>query len=262
MRVGLVVTGGVDRSGRERVVPVLLWLIERLARRHEVHVFVLRHEPKPCEYALLGAVVHDLGRVDGPPGFRQVRMRRRLATAVAAQGPFDVLHAYWGMPAGIVTTAVAHRQRVPTVVTFSSGEFVAIDDIAYGLQRRWHDRRAIAATIRRAGRVTVATEFMARMPPLAGLDPAIVPMGIDVAAFPLAARAEGPPWRLLRVGSINRVKDYATLLHATARLVERRQDVHLDIVGEDTMGGSMQRLAAALGLEARVTFHGFQPTDR
>jgi hypothetical protein len=45
MRIALVVPGGVDRSGRERVIPILLWLIERLARRHTVHAFVLRHYP-------------------------------------------------------------------------------------------------------------------------------------------------------------------------------------------------------------------------
>jgi glycosyltransferase involved in cell wall biosynthesis len=67
---------------------------------------------------------------------------------------------------------------------------------------------------------------------------------------------------LLRVASLNRVKDDPTLLHALARLVERRLDVHLDIVGEDTMGGNTQALARALGLESRVTFHGFQATDR
>jgi glycosyltransferase involved in cell wall biosynthesis len=262
VRIGLVVTGGVDRSGRERVVPALLWLVERLARRHEVHVFVLRYERTPCDYPLLGATVHDLGRVDGPPGFRRFRMRRRLSAAVARHGPFDVLHAYWGMPAGAVAISVGRRRGVPTVVTFDSGELVALDDIEYGLQRRWHDRRAIAAVTRRAGRVTVATEHMARMRPLAGLHPSVVPMGIDVGAFPLAVRRDGPPWRLLRVASINGVKDYETLLRATAVLVERGSDVHLDIVGEDTLGGSMQRLAATLGLDARVTFHGFQPTDR
>jgi glycosyltransferase involved in cell wall biosynthesis len=262
VRIGLVVTGGVDRSLRERVVPGLLWLIERLARRHEMHVFALRHERTPSDYPLLGATVHDLGRVDGPPGFRRFRMQGRLATAVARHGPFAVLHAYWGMPAGVVTTAVGPRLGVPTVVTLDSGELVALDDIGYGLQRRWHDRRAIAGVARRASRLTVATEYMARMRPLAGLHPSIVPLGIDVGAFPLAVRRDGPPWRLLRVASINPVKDYETLLRATALLVERGPSVHLDIVGEDTLGGSMQRLATTLGLDARVTFHGFQPTDR
>jgi hypothetical protein len=36
MRIALVVPGGVDRSARERVIPALLWLIERLARRESM----------------------------------------------------------------------------------------------------------------------------------------------------------------------------------------------------------------------------------
>ena len=65
MRIALVVAGGVDRSGRERVTPALLWLIERLARRHEVVVYALRYLERACSYPLLGATVHDLGRPRG-----------------------------------------------------------------------------------------------------------------------------------------------------------------------------------------------------
>jgi len=124
MRVGLVVSGGVDRSGRERVIPAILAFIERIARRHDVHVFVLRHAPQPCTYNLLGATVHDLGRVDGVPGLGRWRQERRLFAAVARTGPFDLLHAYWGVPAGIVCTRVAGRIGRPAIVTFDSGEFV------------------------------------------------------------------------------------------------------------------------------------------
>src|SRR5438045_2860747 len=84
VRIGLVVTGGVDASARDRVVPALLWLIERLARRHEVHVFVLHYHRTPRSYPLLGAMVHDLGRVDWPPGLRGTRVTARLRRAVAA----------------------------------------------------------------------------------------------------------------------------------------------------------------------------------
>ena len=71
MRIALVVPGGVDRSGRQRVVPALLWLVERLARRHEVLVVALEQEPKPACYPLLGAQVVNLGRVEARlPGLR------------------------------------------------------------------------------------------------------------------------------------------------------------------------------------------------
>src|SRR5438552_15384871 len=103
MRIGLVVTGGVDASGRERVVPALLWLVERLARRHDVHVFALHYYPEARSYPLLGATVHDIGRVEGPPGLRQFRVLARLLRTVEEAGPFDLLHAYWGMPAAVAT---------------------------------------------------------------------------------------------------------------------------------------------------------------
>jgi glycosyltransferase involved in cell wall biosynthesis len=90
----------------------------------------------------------------------------------------------------------------------------------------------------------------------------IVPFGVDASCFPPAPREERGPWRLLRVGSINPVKDYPTLLQAFSRLVGRGLDVHLDVAGEDTMNGAAQSMARALGLERRVTFHGVLPTDR
>jgi glycosyltransferase involved in cell wall biosynthesis len=263
MRIGLVVTGGVDRSGRERVTPSLLWLVERLARQHDVQVFVLHYYPESCSYPLLGATVHEIGRVGGPRGLRRVRQRRRLAAAIEAHGPFDVLHAYQGMPAA-VSAPVARRLAVPLVVTLDSGEATSIVDIAYGLQRRWFDRRSLAPAVHAAARVTVATASMARMvrDVFGGTRVEVIAIGVDAGAFPPAVRVDGPPWRLLRVASINEVKDHPTLLRALSLVVAHGLDVHLDIVGEDTMGGSAQALTRALGLEARVTFHAFQPTDR
>jgi glycosyltransferase involved in cell wall biosynthesis len=260
MRIGLVVTGGVDASGRERVVPVLLWLIERLARRHELHVFALHYYPEPRTYPLLGATVHDIGRIDGPRGLRRLRVLSRLRRAVERAGPFDVLHAHLGMPAA-VSTRVGRGLGIPVVITLDSGELVSLDDIGYGLQRRWIDRRAMARAIRDAARVTVATDYMAQATALGGARVDVVPLGVETRLFPQSRPAEGPPWRLLRVASINPVKDYPTLLRALAAIHRRLPDVHLDIVGADTMNGSVQALSRSLGIDARATFHGFQPTD-
>lgn len=243
-------------------MPALLWLIERLARRHDVHVFALHYYRESCTYPLLGATIHDVGRVDGPRGFRRLRLRARLATALHDIGPFDVLHAYSGMPAGVVTTAIARRTGIPVVVTLDSGEFVADDAIGYGLQRRLVDRLAVAATIRDAARVTVCTQFMANLATRHGVQPEIVPLGVDARQFPPTRPPHGPPWRLLRVASLNQVKDYPTLLRAFAAVVRDAPDTHLDIVGEDTLDGATQALARTLGLESRVTFHGVQPTDQ
>jgi glycosyltransferase involved in cell wall biosynthesis len=66
---------------------------------------------------------------------------------------------------------------------------------------------------------------------------------------------------LLQVASINRVKDPYTLLRALKLVHTSQPDVYLDWVGEDTLGGEIQRLAAELGLANQVVFHDFQPTE-
>src|SRR3954470_15060555 len=179
MKLAFVIPGGVDRSGRDRVVPAFLWLIERMARRHELHVFVLDYYPEPQVYPLLGATIHDLGRPPAIRGARRLFMARRLEAALRRIGPLDLVHAYWGMPAGVAATSAARRLGVRTVVTLNSGELVRFDDIGYGLQRRWIDRRAIRRTLGQASAITVPTHRMAAMPPLAGTKLAIVPVGVD-----------------------------------------------------------------------------------
>jgi glycosyltransferase involved in cell wall biosynthesis len=57
---------------------------------------------------------------------------------------------------------------------------------------------------------------------------------------------------------LNGVKDQFTLLNA----LQHVENAHLDIVGEDTLRGAVASHAARLGVGSRVTFHGFQPTDR
>jgi glycosyltransferase involved in cell wall biosynthesis len=89
-----------------------------------------------------------------------------------------------------------------------------------------------------------------------------IPIGVDVTALPpAAARAEGPPWKLLQVANLNRVKDHATLIDALA-LMSREVDVHLDLVGEDTLSGLVQAYAVRVGVANRVTFHGYRTFDQ
>ena len=231
MRVGLVVTGGADRSGRERVIPALLWLIEGLARVHDVHVFVLHHEREPSTYPLLGATVHDLGRVPNLPGLRRHLQRRRLMRAVRAMGGVDVLHGYWGLP-GAAAVAVARQLRIPSIVTANSGEWVAMPEIGYGLQRRWMDRRAVRFAMRGADAVTVCTQFMQRLAASHGVTAQVIPIGpprAGIAETP-DRPPEGPPWRLMHVASIKPVKDHDTLLLAMSALVAQGLDVPLHTI--------------------------------
>ncbi|MGB6306989.1 MAG: glycosyltransferase family 4 protein, partial [Steroidobacteraceae bacterium] len=56
-----------------------------------------------------------------------------------------------------------------------------------------------------------------------------------------------------------RVKDQPTLLRALASLSTSGLQFEMDIVGEDTLQGETQALAARWELSGRVRFHGFLP---
>jgi glycosyltransferase involved in cell wall biosynthesis len=257
VRIALVVAGGVDESGRERVIPSLLWLIERLARRHVVAVFAMRYLPEPKSYSLLGARVHDLGR---PAGF--FAQQRALHTGLETHGPFDVVHAFWAAPAGLHASIAARRLRVPSIATLDSGEFVAVPDAEYGQRLTWRRRAAVAITARCAFRVTVSTRFQAALARARRVAVDVIPRGVDTSLFtPPADRIGGPPWRLIHVASLNKVKDQPLLLRSLRILRDRLLPVHLDVVGEDTLNGAIQDQAKALGIAGDVTFHGFKPSD-
>ena len=258
MRVALVVAGGVDRSAHERVTPALLWLIARVSARHQVAVFVLRYHDRPCTYPLLGATVHDLGSPRGT-----WRQYSALVSAMRRDGPFDVVHGYLALPSGLCAVLAGRRLGIPSLVTFDSGEFVALPDVGagYGLQLLARHRLAVASAARLATRVTVCSRFQERLAHAHGVAATVVPIGVDTTQFPPPPeRIDGPPWRLLQVASQNPVKDQTTLLHAVRLLASRSFDVHLDLVGEDTLGGATASLAERLELQRRVTVHGFKPT--
>jgi glycosyltransferase involved in cell wall biosynthesis len=114
--------------------------------------------------------------------------------------------------------------------------------------------------LRSATQVTCASSAIAALVAQRGVVAQRVPLGVDLTLWParrpVRRRPDERP-RFVHVASLNRVKDQPTLLHALALLAQRGRDFHLHVVGEDTLGGEIQALAAELGLAARVEFHGF-----
>jgi glycosyltransferase involved in cell wall biosynthesis len=264
MKIGLVTPGGFDRSGTERVTPAFLWFVERLARRHEVHVYTLYQYPEPQEYALLGATVHNLGYAGrAGPGADGLRRGLRALRREHRRGRFDVIHGLWATESGFLAALAGWLLRTRTVVTAMCGELTAIPEIRYGAQLSLKGRLLVGATLRLARAVTCESEYARRLLCRYRPDAHLIPFGVDCARFaPPDAPPCGPPWRLLHVASLNRVKDQPTLLRAYARIHRAEPETQLDIVGEDTLGGEMQRLARELAPAAAVRFHGYEPSDR
>jgi len=258
MKLALFVPGGVDRSGVDRVVPALLWQVERLARRHTVHIFALRQEADPGHWNLLGANVHNIGTGNG-------RRRRLLSwfNAEHKREPFDVMHAFWAGAVMYPVIATVWR-RVPFVVHLAGGELVALRDIGYGGSCSWKGRTLLRATLDAADRVSVASGYMQQLAHVRGCEADHIPLGVALDQWPVLAPRErdmSSPARLLHIADLRPVKDQALLLYAAAQLRRDGIPFHLDIAGYDTMNGEMQALAARLGLETYIRWHGLLRRD-
>lgn len=258
MKLALIVPGGVDRSGVDRVIPCELWLIERLARRHEVHVFALSQEPEPAEWELLGTHVHNIGTRTG--------WRARLLARFAAEhriAPFDVVHAIFG-GSGTYAALMGWRHRLPVLVHAAGGEFTALHDIGYGMRCTARGRLALRVAVAGARKLTVATPYMQQLAAALGIAADRVPLGVALDRWPPSeprARQRRRRARLLHVGDIRPVKDQAMLLRAANRLRDWGLEFELDIAGYDTMGGAIQRSASAQRLGAFTRWHGLLRRD-
>lgn len=254
MKVAVVVLGGVPPAPAVGRVPCIQWVIERLARRHEVHVFSLLGPEPPGRYPLLGATVHHAGA--------SPVVLRTLASLLAEhrRARFDVMHAFWIMPAGLIAAVAGRVLGVPVLMHVAGGELVALRDIGYGGRQTWRGRLAARFALRGAARITAASAPMIHQIGTLGFAAERVPLGVDRRRWPPAEprpRQAGARAKLLHLAALNPVKDQTTLLEAAKRLRDSGMDFQVDIVGQDTLGGAIQAAARDLGLTDHVRFHGY-----
>ena len=233
---------------------MILALIKRLASRHRVHVFALAQEAVAGSWELAGATIHNSGRP-----FTVVRTLQAIRRQHGRE-PFDVVHSIWAGSCGFIAAVAGSLLGLPVLVHLAGGELVALPAIRYGGRLHWYRRVVDSWTLGRAARITAASSPMIEAAATFGLEVVRVPLGIDLESWPVRApvrRVAGSPARLLHVASLNRVKDQVTLLAALRIVADTHRDLHLDIVGEDTLDGEIQQLAGRWGLSERVRFHGF-----
>ncbi len=236
MRIAIVSAGAVT--------PAWHALFERLSRSHGVRTFT-------CPPA-------SVLNLTGSP-------ERALRRDILSHGHVDVFHGLGGEHAGRLAARIATKLSVPSVVTCDGGEFVSLPAIKYGSQRRWLGRRAVAEACALASRVHVCSEYMSALAHERGVRTAVIPLTSVTSAAALIkwtpSHRKKETARLIQVATLSRLKNQRLLIDALP-IVRERVDAHLDLVGEDLLGGELQARAAKIGVGDHVTFHGVQPQDR
>lgn len=118
----------------------------------------------------------------------------------------------------------------------------------------------------RAARILVANErTKGALPRGASADVAeLVENGVDLDLFSTPSRAErraDAPCRFVYLGRLVDWKAVDILLDAFARASER-VDIRLDLIGDGDERAALEARASDLGVDDKVTFHGFVPQAR
>ncbi len=263
MKLLIVVPGGVPPGGVLKVIPTLLALLKKMGERHETVVVALNQHSVLTEYELHGC------RVVSLPPARLGRMgavcrlvRRRLRDRAFKP---DLVHGFWLGKTGLLSALLSKMYRVPYFATIAGGEPVHIPELGFGGSRTLPYRWLNAGLLKSAGGVSCGSRFVrALAEDRWNIRPELIPLGIDTRLWNSGACAGEPErcWNLVQVASINRVKDPRLLIEVLRRLNRIGFGFRMNWVGEDTLGGEIQKLARQAGLDHRIVFHGFKTQER
>lgn len=166
----------------------------------------------------------------------------------------DVIHAHFAVPTGALAFPVSRLTGIPYVLTAHLG------DVPGGVpEQTAHLFRLVNPLARilwkSAAAVTAVSSFVAELARRAyGMDPVIIRNGVKPHPPSKTIRTNAVP-RLLLAGRLSIQKNPLLALQALALVKD--QNWTLDIIGEGPLGATLRAEAEKLGLENRVTFHGW-----
>jgi glycosyltransferase involved in cell wall biosynthesis len=187
----------------------------------------------------------------------------RALVRLLGERRIDVVHLHTVTNLGAYFRLAGRLAGVPYVVTLHGSDVTAFD------QRRWHERALVRWTLAGAAGIAAVSTALgqaARTHFALPSPPRVIRNGIDVGlGGDRAAVREGIPADLasepfiLSAGALDHVKGHDLLIRAWASVAPEFPDVQLVLAGEGDEGAERRRLAAALGIGARVRFTGALP---
>jgi teichuronic acid biosynthesis glycosyltransferase TuaC len=186
---------------------------------------------------------------------------RQQVDRLREEFPFDVIHANFGYPDGVVAAKLAARYKVPFVITEHASWIPWMDN--YPQIRR----QAVQAASQCAFHIAVSSFTRKTIAHFTGETQKlrVIPNGVDTKVFtPLPETKQPNLNQILCVGVTRHVKGIDILLQAMSRIVKEKPELKLVIVG----GGfnrnysqeelNLRSMSEKLGLGDNVEFIGIK----
>ena len=184
----------------------------------------------------------------------------RLVKQIRQRFPFDLIHAHFSYPDGVVAAALGKRFKVPVVITEQAGWRPWMDN--YPLVKRqviWAAKKCeFIIAVSNSQRESII-HFTGN-----GDGTRVIPNLVDGTVFTLRNEAEknSPDDQILFVGLVRRVKGLDVLLNTVRLLLDQKSNVKLAVIGDAFYEGyrkeysELIELAKTLGLKNRIEFLG------
>jgi teichuronic acid biosynthesis glycosyltransferase TuaC len=161
---------------------------------------------------------------------------------------FELIHAHNAVPAGDAVRL--SRPSVPLVVSVHGG------DVLYTAPRSEAGAKAVAHGLGSARLVLANSQGIAELARANGAgETRVVHLGAELPAASRPPRGDAPP-ALVTVGNLIARKRHSDVVRALAVLSQKHPTLRYAIVGEGPERVALEGLAARLGVDARVQFHG------
>lgn len=169
----------------------------------------------------------------------------------------DLIHAYWVVPGGFIAAVAGWLCRRPVVATAAGTDL----NMA---ARRPLVRRFVKTALKGTDRLIAAGSDMKRLAVELGFQESaaiVLPSCFVETEAGEKIEAVKTGNMLLYVGNLEKPKRVDTILRGFAA-IQARGDLRLVIVGQGTLRGELEQLAAQLGISDSVEFAGAVPHGR
>ena len=256
MRIAVFIHGGIGGGKHQQGVPALHYLLQDLAKTHEVAVYNhINTAPLEHDYALYSA----------PSWLKQPSLRwlwiAMVFLAHHLKHRHQLLHGFWAIPGGRFAHLMSKIVRRPLVITFMGGESANLPDIPYGFLSSPKTKDTLKKLSLAADAVVLLSEHAKTNLLAAGIQfrtQQIIQFGIPTELFSYEPNTIRPPYKFVNVGNIHPTKDPMTLIEGFALFLEENE-AHLTIIGGDWWEGKVQERAQTLGISSHVSFLGEIP---
>ncbi|MBN1251024.1 MAG: glycosyltransferase [Bacteroidales bacterium] len=255
-KICIIIRGGIGVGYKNNGVPVLTKFIENISENFDLTVFLMI---KPNDDFITNKYkIKFLNETKKRKIYFTKIQFLNLIRKEHKKEKFDLIHAFWGHPAGTFAVVLKFLLKLPIIISLQGGDSVYIPDINYGLFKNKLRTKFHHYIYSKADILNVLTKYQQTKLKSFGYlknNMKITMYGSDNQLFVFKNKKFEKPYKFIAVADLNRVKDYKTLLKAFNE-IKNRTDANLTILGIDVLNGEIQNFSKELDLNNSVNFEG------